>query len=171
MLPPRPQVLIVDDQPENIEVLGETLADICDIGFALSGQEGLAQIHDDLPDLILLDVMMPDMNGYEVLAHLRNNPRTRDVPVIFVTARIDPDSETQGIEAGAVDFIHKPINPQVVKTRVSAHLERAQQRAALAELNRQLEQSLADIKAAQNKLQVLSTAIEQSPLTVMVTDT
>lgn len=171
MLPPRPQVLIVDDQPENIEVLGETLADICDIGFALSGQEGLAQVDDELPDLILLDVMMPDMNGYEVLAHLRSNPRTRDVPVIFVTARIDPDSETQGIEAGAVDFIHKPINPQVVKTRVSAHLERAQQRAALAELNRQLEQSLADIKAAQNKLQVLSTAIEQSPLTVMVTDT
>lgn len=171
MLPPRPQVLIVDDQPENIEVLGETLADICDIGFALSGQEGLAQVDEDLPDLILLDVMMPDMNGYEVLAHLRSNPRTRDVPVIFVTARIDPDSETQGIEAGAVDFIHKPINPQVVKTRVSAHLERAQQRAALAQLNRQLEQSLADIKAAQNKLQVLSTAIEQSPLTVMVTDT
>jgi len=167
---PRPQVLIVDDQPENIEVLGETLADICDIGFALSGLEGLAQIDENLPDLILLDVMMPDLNGYEVLERLRSNPHTCDVPVIFVTARVDPDSETRGLEAGAIDFIHKPINPQVVKTRVSTHLERAQQRTALAELNQQLEQSLADIQAVQNKLLVLSTAIEQSPLTVMVTD-
>lgn len=166
----RPQVLIVDDQPENIEVLGETLADICEIGFALSGPEGLAQVAESLPDLILLDVMMPDMNGYEVLEILQRDPRTHDIPVIFVTARIDAESETRGIEAGAVDFIHKPINPQVVKTRVSAHLERAQQRAALAQLNQQLEQSLAEIKAAQNKLLVLSTAIEQCPMTVMVTD-
>ena len=170
MSTPRPQVLIVDDQPENIEVLGETLADICEIGFALSGPEGLAQVAESLPDLILLDVMMPDMNGYEVLEILQHDPRTHDIPVIFVTARIDAESETRGIEAGAIDFIHKPINPQVVKTRVSAHLERAQQRAALARLNQQLEQSLVEIKAAQNKLLVLSTAIEQCPMTVMVTD-
>ncbi|GAB3365801.1 MULTISPECIES: diguanylate cyclase [Giesbergeria] len=167
---PRAQVLIVDDQPENIEVLGETLADICEIGFALSGPEGLTQVAEHRPDLILLDVMMPDMNGYEVLEILQRDPNTREVPVIFVTARIDADSETRGIEAGAVDFIHKPINPQVVKARVSAHLERAQQRAALAELNQQLQDSLAQIKAAQSRLLVLSTAIEQSPLTVMVTD-
>lgn len=169
--PHRPQVLIVDDQPENIEVLGETLASLCDIGFALSGPEGLAQVAAHRPDLILLDVMMPGMNGYQVLEHLRSDPHSRDVPVIFVTARIDPDSETQGIEAGAVDFIHKPINPQVVRTRVSAHLERAQQRVALLELNRQLEQSLAETRSVQRQLLVLSTAIEQSPLTVMVTDT
>lgn len=170
MSTPRPQVLIVDDQPENIEVLGETLADICEIGFALSGPEGLAQVAESLPDLILLDVMMPDMNGYEVLEILQRDPRTHDIPVIFVTARIDTESETRGIEAGAVDFIHKPINPQVVKTRVSANLERAQQRTALTQLNQKLEQSLAEIKAAQNKLLVLSTAIEQCPMTVMVTD-
>lgn len=170
MSTPRPQVLIVDDQPENIEVLGETLADICEIGFALSGPEGLTQVADNLPDLILLDVMMPDMNGYEVLEILQRDPRTCEIPVIFVTARTDANSETRGIEAGAIDFIHKPINPQVVKTRVSAHLERAQQRAALAKLNQQLEQSLVEIKAAQNKLLVLSTAIEQCPMTVMVTD-
>lgn len=165
-----PQVLIIDDQPENIEVLGETLAHICEVGFALSGPEGLAQVAAQLPDLILLDVMMPDMTGYEVLDILQSDPHTRKVPVIFVTARIDSDSETRGIEAGAVDFIHKPINPQVVKARVSAHLERAQQRADLAELNQQLQDSLAQIKAAQSQLLVLSTAIEQSPLTVMVTD-
>ena len=167
---PTPQVLIVDDQPENIEVLGETLASICEVGFALSGPEALAQVAEQLPDLVLLDVMMPDMTGYEVLHILQSDPRTRQVPVIFVTARIDADSETRGIEAGAVDFIHKPINPQVVKARVSAHLERAQQRAALAELNQQLHDSLEQIKAAQRQLLVLSTAIEQSPLTVMVTD-
>ncbi|MDD2712763.1 MAG: diguanylate cyclase [Simplicispira sp.] len=168
---PRPQILIVDDQPENIEVLGETLTHLCDIGFALSGPEALAQVAAQLPDLILLDVMMPEMNGYEVMEHLRNNPHTREIPVIFVTARVDPNSETQAIESGAVDFIHKPINPRVVRTRVWAHLERALQRAALLQLNHQLEQALAETRAMQKQLLVLSTAIEQSPLSIMVTDT
>lgn len=152
----RPHVLIVDDQPDNVEVLGGTLSEQCEVSFALSGIEALARVADDLPDLILLDLMMPEMDGYAVIAELKRDPRSREIPVIFVTARTDADSERQALAAGAVDFIHKPINPDVVLARVNTHLQIARQNRRLAE---QLE-----------TLRVLSTAIEQCPASVMITD-
>ena len=166
----RPLVLIIDDQPENIEVLGETLADICDISFALSGPDGLALLASSLPDLILLDVMMPGMDGYEVIDILQGDPRTRDIPVIFVTARTDAESETRALAAGAKDFIHKPINQRVVQERIRGQLYNLQQRREMQSLNQRLSESLAAMKAAQRQLLILQTAIEQSPVSVVVTN-
>jgi len=134
-----PLVFIVDDVPDNIALLGDTLAASCDVQFATSGAEGLAMIAASLPDLILLDVMMPVMDGYQVCAALQSDPLTRSIPVIFVTAKSDPESESQALAAGAVDFIHKPINQQVVRARVRMQLELQRRAADLRALNAALE--------------------------------
>ena len=130
-----PRILIVDDTPANIEVLLGMLEDDYDLSFATSGRQALARLARGYrPDLILLDVMMPEMDGYEVCATLKQDPRTQDIPVIFVTARTDADSETRALTTGAVDFIHKPLNRAVVRARVKLHLELAQHRYHLEEL-------------------------------------
>ena len=134
-----PLVLIIDDMPENVEVLGETLGNDYIVQFATSGPEGLDLVQRRIPDLILLDVMMPGMDGFEVLAALGRDPRTRTVPVIFVTARSDAESETQALASGAVDFIQKPINPHVVRARVNTHIALKRREAELRELNAALE--------------------------------
>lgn len=126
-----PLVLIVDDVPENITVLGAALRSTCDICFATSGQEGLEMVAKEHPDLILLDVMMPGMTGHEVFARLKSDPANEDIPVIFVTAKTDAKSETEALLTGAADFIHKPINPEVVRARVKMQLELAQHRRDL----------------------------------------
>ena len=149
-----PLVFIVDDVPDNIAVLGETLAPACEVQFATSGAEGLAMIATSLPDLILLDVMMPVMDGYQVCAALKRDPLTRSIPVIFVTAKSDPESESQALAAGAVDFIHKPINQQVVRARVRMQLELQQRAADLRALNAALEQKVAQ------RTQALSDAVQ-----------
>ncbi|WP_101103491.1 response regulator [Macromonas bipunctata] len=168
---PRPQVLIVDDQPDNVEVLGEALAELCDISFALSGPEALAQLQDATPDLILLDVMMPGMDGYAVMQALRQHPRASQVPVIFVTAHTGIDSELRALGAGAVDFIHKPIHPAVVEARVRTQLNTLAQQRQLQALNQTLQDKLAELHRAHEEVLIFRTAIEQSPVSVMVTDT
>jgi len=117
----RPKILIVDDVPENVEVLGEILADGYDIQCAFSGIEAL-ELAADEPDLILLDVMMPGMDGFEVCARLKADAATADIPVIFVTARSSPEDETAAFEAGAMDFITKPVNRATVRARIKTHL-------------------------------------------------
>ncbi|HRZ52863.1 MAG TPA: ATP-binding protein [Candidatus Contendobacter sp.] len=129
------RILIVDDAPANIEVLLGMLEDDYDLSFATSGRQALARLAKGYrPDLILLDVMMPEMDGYEVCATLKQDARTQNIPVIFVTARTDADSETRALTTGAVDFIHKPLNRAVVRARVKLHLELAQHRHHLEEL-------------------------------------
>jgi two-component system sensor histidine kinase BarA len=131
----RPVVLIVDDEPLNLEVLADTLQADYRIKVATNGAAALTLAHlDPSPDLILLDVMMPDLDGYAVCAALKREPRTAAIPVIFITARTDPESETLALAGGAVDFIHKPINPPVVRARVRLHLELAQHRHRLEDL-------------------------------------
>ena len=134
-----PLVFIVDDVPDNIALLGNTLAATCDVQFATSGAQALTMIAANLPDLILLDVMMPVMDGYQVCAALKSDPLTRSIPVIFVTAKSDPESESQALAAGAGDFIHKPINQQVVRARVRMQLELQRRAADLRALNAALE--------------------------------
>ena len=134
-----PSLLVIDDAPQNIEVLGEYLSDGYDIQCALSGAEGLALIAKRLPDLILLDVMMPEMDGYAVCDAIRRNPATREIPIIFVTAKGDADSESRALAAGAVDFIHKPINRDVVRARVRLHLTLKARERELRALNDALE--------------------------------
>lgn len=119
----RQTVLIVDDTPVNIQLLGELLEDDCDVCFATSGPEALEILGRTQPDLILLDVMMPGMSGYDVCARLKADPLLCEIPVIFITALSQKDDEINGLKVGAVDYITKPFNPIIVKLRVKNQLE------------------------------------------------
>jgi len=116
-------VLLVDDAPANIQVVNSILKDIYKIRIATNGPKALelAKVAPP-PDLVLLDVMMPEMDGYEVCARLKSDPDTREIPVIFLTGQTEVEDETRGFDVGAVDYIHKPFSPAVVKARVQTHL-------------------------------------------------
>jgi putative two-component system response regulator len=118
----QPRLLLVDDEPSNLRVLRQVLMQDYRLTFAKSGEEALALVRRELPDLVLMDVMMPGMTGLEVCRKLKLDEATRKVPIIFVTALKDETDETSGFEAGAVDYITKPISPAVVKARVRTHL-------------------------------------------------
>ena len=116
-------LLVVDDAPANIQVVQSILKDEYKIRVATSGEKALELVKNQpLPDLILLDVMMPGLDGYQVCAQLKAAPETRDIPVIFLTGLTDIDDETKGLEIGAVDYIRKPFSPAIVKARVRTQL-------------------------------------------------
>ncbi len=117
-----PKLLIVDDEPTNLKVLKQVLQQDYRLSFAKNGVDALEFAARELPDLILLDVMMPEMTGFEVCQQLKSQPNTQHIPVIFVTALKDEVDETKGFECGAVDYITKPISPVIVKARVRTHL-------------------------------------------------
>jgi putative two-component system response regulator len=145
-------ILIVDDSPENLTVLGELLAPLYKVRVATSGERALRLAAvEPLPDLILLDVMMPEMDGYEVFEHLRANTVTQNIPVIFVTAMEGAEAELHGLEVGAVDYIAKPIVPPIVLARVNTQLELKQARDWLREQNTYLESEVAR-RMAENEL-------------------
>ena len=134
-------VLVVDDTPTNIQILMETLKHEYRIIAAVNGERALQlATSDPPPDIILLDVMMPEMDGYEVCARLKADAMTRDIPIIFITAMSETQDETKGLELGAVDYITKPISPPVVTARVKSHLELKQAREILKNQNVILEQ-------------------------------
>ena len=129
-------VLVVDDAPANIQVAQSILKDEYKIRVATSGAKALELVKvEPVPDLVLLDVMMPEMDGYEVCIRLKAEETTRDIPVIFLTGKTDAEDETRGFEVGAVDYIRKPLSPAIVKARVRTHL---MLRDARGELARQL---------------------------------
>lgn len=137
---PKFTVLIVDDIPQNIQVAATTLrADGFNISFATSGREALERIPGIKPDLILLDVMMPEMDGYEVCQRLKANPETSTIPVIFLTAINEIDAAVKGFELGAVDFVNKPFNAAELLARVSAHCKLNYFQRILNEKNQILE--------------------------------
>jgi diguanylate cyclase (GGDEF)-like protein len=120
----KPLILIVDDTPTNIQILAESLASEYRIKVAASGKAALDVVaRQGLPDLILLDVMMPDMDGYEVCTRLKQNSDTSGIPVIFITAMSDVDDEERGLKLGAVDYITKPFHLPIVKARIHNHLK------------------------------------------------
>jgi diguanylate cyclase (GGDEF)-like protein len=119
----RQRVLVVDDKPANLEALNAVLGAEYDLIFATSGQEALDLAREQSPDLILLDVVMPGMNGYQACAELKGDARTRGVPVVFVTAMDHEEDEAAGLDAGAIDYITKPIRASIVRARVRNHLE------------------------------------------------
>jgi two-component system, sensor histidine kinase and response regulator len=123
MIMKRHTVMIVDDTPTNIEILCESLGDDYELIFATSGADALELVRADQPDLILLDVMMPGMDGYELCTILKGDPASRDIPIIFVTAMTQEEDEIRGLELGAIDYITKPISPHIVRVRVKNHLE------------------------------------------------
>ena len=120
--PRRPRLLVVDDQPVNIQVLYQAFAADHQVLMATSGAQALSLCAARQPDLVLLDVVMPGMDGHEVCRRMKADEALRDIPVIFVTAHNDEAAETLGLEVGAVDFISKPINPRIVRARVKTHL-------------------------------------------------
>ena len=140
------KILIVYDMPINIEILLGMLEHDYEMSFVTSGADALDYLaRGPLPDLILLDVMMPGMDGYQVCERIKADPVTQDIPVIFVTARTDAASEIRALEAGGVDFIPKPLNVAVVRARVRVILE-------LQRRTRELELRLAELKQAHERL-------------------
>ena len=127
------RILVVDDERINIDILVDTLNPEYEIFVAKNGYQALQRVAGHLPDLILLDIMMPDMDGFEVCRRLKSDETTRDIPVIFITALGDETDESIGLEAGAIDYLVKPINPAILKARVKNHLAL---RAAMLELDR-----------------------------------
>jgi len=129
---PRPTVLVVDDQPINIRILSQALSPDYQVLTANGGAQALQVCRSQRPDLVLLDVLMPGVDGHEVCRQLKADPLTQDIPVIFVTVQADARQETLGLELGAVDFITKPVVVAVVRSRVRTHLGFARSRALLA---------------------------------------
>jgi len=142
-------ILIVDDTPTNIDVLRGVLDNDYETVAAINGHIALKIAHKLKPDLILLDIMMPEIDGYEVCKRLKADQDTYTIPIIFITAMLEPKDEQRGFDVGAIDFITKPINPGIVKARVKTHLALSnQQRACQQTLNEQTQALLANQKAA-----------------------
>lgn len=133
------KILIIDDTPANIQILHAVLGESYSIFFAASGREGISMARKELPDLILLDIMMPEMDGYAVCKELKGDPRTRQVPIIFITAMGTVEDETKGLELGAIDYITKPFSPPIVKARVKNHLELKRHRDLLEKASIELD--------------------------------
>ena len=139
-------VLLVDDTPANIQVVHNILKDSYTIRIATNGTRALDLAKTSpQPDLILLDVMMPDLDGYEVCSRLKSDPDTREIPIIFLTGKTEPEDETKGFELGTVDYIHKPFSPAVVQARVETHLTLREAREQLAEEKRKVDRLLDNI--------------------------
>ncbi len=128
-------ILIIDDDETISEILEAILEDDYDLSLADSAMKGLALARSEAPDLILLDIAMPDLDGYEVCRLLKSDVLTNYIPIIFITAKSSAEDETRGLEAGAVDYITKPINPSIVKARVRNHMELKKQRDFLKKLS------------------------------------
>lgn len=116
-------MLIVDDDPASVRLLGRVLHGVARLSFASQGAEALERVRTTNPDLVLLDADMPVLDGFATCAALRADPDTAHIPIIFVTAHVGTEDETRALATGAVDFIHKPVNPPVVVARVRTHLE------------------------------------------------
>lgn len=116
------KVLLVDDEPNNLKVLQQILKDRFQLLFAINGEKALAAAREHGPDIILLDIMMPDMDGYQVCTRLKADPLTANIPVIFVTAMGEMENEAHGFDVGAVDYIQKPVSGPIVLRRVQTHL-------------------------------------------------
>jgi signal transduction histidine kinase len=155
----RPRVLAIDDTPANLMVLAHALSPDYLFQIATSGREGLAMAEETRPDIVLLDVMMPEMDGNETCRHFKANPDLKDIPIIFVTALTDSTAEVFGLGLGAADYLHKPINVSVARQRIRNLIERAELErevtlyrdhleALVAERTRELQQANIELTAA-----------------------
>lgn len=141
----KPIILIVDDVPRNIQILAKILYDEgYDIMMSESGQTALDMINENMPDLILLDIMMPDIDGFEVCKTLKSNTRTKHIPIIFITARTDSASIVKGFEIGGADYLTKPVNMAEMKARVKHQILLKLANDKISEYNKELKQLLED---------------------------
>ena len=153
------RILIVDDTLQNIQVLGTVLREQnYQINVAQNGMQALESVGKVPPDLILLDVMMPEMDGFEACKRLKADEDTRDIPVIFLTAKVETEDVVHGFDLGAVDYVTKPFNATELLARVHTHLELRRLRRELQEYNEQLEEKVAertaDLQRAHKQLQL-----------------
>lgn len=155
-------ILIVDDNPNNLEVLSETLMDTgWEILIAVNGEGAIAQAEYACPDIILLDVMMPGIDGFTACQRLKLNPATCDIPIIFMTALSETVDKVKGLSLGAVDYITKPFEHEEVLARIKTHLQIRNLTKQLQIHNQQLQQEIADRLAVETKLQKLTQELEQ----------
>ncbi|MCP4688712.1 MAG: response regulator, partial [Desulfobacterales bacterium] len=155
-LTPKASLLIVDDIHKNLQVLGKMLRkeEAYEIAFSDNGAQALkiaAKLH---PDLILLDVMMPEMDGFEVCRQLKADPETREISIMFLTARAEVDSVVKGFDVGAVDYITKPFNKRELIARVNNHLERIRSKRDLQLKNEELSKAMEEIKTLRGILPI-----------------
>lgn len=136
----KPVILLVDDTETNIDVLLDILSDFYEVSVALDGESALEIALEDQPDIILLDVMMPGMDGYEVCRRLKRQKETAEIPIVFVTARNEVADEAKGFDLGAVDYITKPVSPAIVKARVKTHVQLKMAQKAIQNQNHVLEE-------------------------------
>jgi signal transduction histidine kinase len=158
----KPVVLIVDDNIANIEILGAALARDHEIRFATGGAEGLELAARVVPDLILLDVMMPGMDGFETCQQLRANPQLHDTPVIFISALDAVADKVKAFKVGGSDYVTKPFQPEEVQARVSTHVALYRARRQLCEREEMLRRNLAQLETAHATLKEMSGQLQQS---------
>ena len=135
----RTKVVVVDDNEINLVVTGNAVSDEHDVFTAMSGKELFCLLENIAPDLILLDIDMPEMDGYEVIKILKQEKRTADIPVVFLTSHLDPESEVKGLNLGAIDYITKPFSRELLNKRIDMHILIESQRKALQDYNQNLE--------------------------------
>jgi putative two-component system response regulator len=148
------RILIVDDEPGNIKILSNVLADDYALSVAISGAQALEIAKVQLPDIVLLDMVMPEMDGIQVCQALKADETTKDIPVIFVTSMSDTANEERGLDAGAVDYISKPISPPIVKARVKIHIQNYLSKRFLENLLSDQDATLDDAKKEAESLLV-----------------
>jgi putative two-component system response regulator len=147
-----PKILIIDDEPLNIDLLSGVLKSDYTIFATTNGNDGLALAHSAQPDLIILDIRMPDVDGYEVCHQLKSSPDTKEIPIVFCTTKDSDSDEAIGLQMGVVDYIHKPFNPSLVAMRVKNHIELHLYRKELESL----------VQERTRHLQILNNEIEQT---------
>jgi len=153
LLPDKKQtILVVDDTEINIDILLEILSDDYNVHVATDGESALSSVEKFQPDLILLDIVMPVLNGFDVCSRLKANKNTQGIPVIFVTSLTDVPDETHGLELGAVDYITKPFNPVIIRARIKNHLELKRHRDLMDLL---IEMKSHELAEAYNQLKII----------------
>jgi len=149
----RPTILVVDDTPDNLTLISGLLKDIYKVKVANSGERALKIAGSDSPpDLVLLDIMMPEMDGYEVLQRMKADENSRDIPVVFLTAQSDVEDKVKGLDLGAVDYISKPFQAEEVIARVATHLTIRRLHLELQEKHDELERELKTVGEVQRSL-------------------
>jgi DNA-binding response OmpR family regulator len=150
-----PVILVIDDNPTNLGLITRHLEERSfEVMIARDGEDGIAKASHGLPDLILLDVMMPGIDGFETCSKLKSDPKTEDIPVLFMTAMDNIEDKLKGFEAGGVDYIVKPINEHETIARIDIHLKLRKLQKDLEDKNRRLQQALDEVKKLQGILPI-----------------
>lgn len=163
------RILIVDDAPANIKILRELLVGNYELFVATNGRMAVEVAEAKLPDLILMDVMMPEVDGVTACGVLRSRPATAEIPVIFITAKSDIDDMVRGFDAGGVDYVTKPFNPTELNARVRTHLELRRAREQLQRYGRQLEETNRELESRNDQLNEAIDQLHTAAMTDLLT--